>query len=89
MIPSTAVTVEAGRIAFMGQIAAKEGISRKNADEAQTHYSGLLGSGFLGNVQSVDRDAKTANEFWKRAVADAFKDEPDWQALARRQLAVP
>jgi hypothetical protein len=85
MIPATAVTVEAGRIAFMGQIAAKEAFSRKNRDDAETHYSDLLGLGMLGNLQSVDRDSKTANEFWKQAVKDAFKDEPDWQELARRQ----
>lgn len=42
MIPATAVTVEAGRIAFMGEIVAKINLSRRNADEAALGRGGLL-----------------------------------------------
>ena len=86
MIQATAVTVEAGKIAFMGEIVAKEGFLLKNADEAQTYYLKHLGRGMIAKLQSLDRDSKTTTEFWRRAVKDAFKDEPDWQELARRQV---
>jgi len=79
-IQATAVTVEAGRIAFMGQIVAKIGFNMKNADAAQTFYRDLIG-GARGpytpvRLESLDRDSKTASDFWKRAVKDAFKNEP-------------
>ena len=86
MIQATAVTVEAGKIAFMGEIVAKEGFLIKNADEAQTYYLKHLGRGMIAKLQSLERDSKTTTEFWQRAVKDAFKDEPDWQELARRQV---
>ena len=45
MIPATEVSVEAGKVAFAGEIVVKVSVGMKDADEAQTHYGDLIGRG--------------------------------------------
>ena len=44
MIPKTEVTVEAGKISFMGEIIVKTGASMNDADEVQKHYGEIIGT---------------------------------------------
>lgn len=44
MIPRTEVTVEAGKISFMGEIVVKTGASMEDADEVQKHYGEIIGA---------------------------------------------
>jgi hypothetical protein len=50
MIRTTEVTVEAGSIAFMGEITVKTSVGMKGADEAQNFYGDLIGRGMSADV---------------------------------------
>jgi len=50
MIQATETTVEEGKLSFAGTIIVKVSASMKDADEAQTHYGDLLGTGIGWNV---------------------------------------
>ena len=103
MISDTEVTVGPQEMAFMGEYVVSTSTKMKNADEAQAHYyrlhlPGVAGRGVLArmasgqavytaDIKSVAKDTATERGFWTKALGKAFKDDPRWQARARRQLA--
>ena len=91
MIPKTEVTVEAGKILFMGEIIVKTGASMNDADKAQRHYGALIGTKLLfgihpGTSPGLDREPATERAFWEKAIKKVFDDGDGWSRLVQRRL---
>lgn len=103
MISETEVTVVPQEMVFMGEYLASTSTKIKRADAAQAHYFRLLLPGEAGktaltrnlggqivytaDIKSVAKDAETERGFWTMARDLVFKNDPRWQARAKRQLA--
>ncbi|MFQ5528637.1 MAG: hypothetical protein ACE5GX_20575, partial [Thermoanaerobaculia bacterium] len=102
MISETETRVVPQEMAFMGEYLVSTSTKMKKADAAQAHYFRLLlpaeagkkkfarmfsAHVYTAEIRSVAKDTETERGFWTTARDKVFKNNPRWQARARRQLA--
>lgn len=94
LVASTLVTVEAGRIVFVGKFKTKSRLALP--DRLQLHYLPLLGPP-AGNgdpgptevptlvLKTVTREAEDAYDFWKKARNSVFPQHPFWMPIVEAE----
>lgn len=93
------VDVAAGGVVYMGAIEAESSEKTQNADSAQRHYLGVIGSAapsrkgiagtfdYTATITRLANDQAAARAFWNRAISKHFKREPAWSnGIAARSL---
>jgi hypothetical protein len=95
------VTVEAGRVAFMGKLSLKNSFGVGDADATQMHYANEifrpeiigsvanLGGSLMSRLDGAARDAETEKAFWTRAAEKAFRRDRAWQDVIRKKQLPP
>ena len=104
-IPLTEIEVRAGKVAFMGAMGVESSMKSLELDDVQTTtlnfiigHSKTLGVldriegvpyAYPSVITSVERGEAMDSSFWTSAVANHFRNEPEWQSRIRARPVLP